>query len=316
MPQQDTSDVRDKIISFLRRKGPSLPVHIAGEINTSILFAGAFLSELLADKKVKTSNMRVGSSPLYFLPGQEYMVERFSHHLKSKERDAYELLKQKRFLKDEIQHPAIRVALREIRDFAIPFKKNNEIYWRYHSIPESEFQVQEEKRRITQEEPKKDIPPERITTRPEEKKEKLDIFDKKPEQKIEEEKTTIIFSKNIKRKEKKKEKPKKQAKKSLVDKKEEKFFGSVKEFLSKKEIEILEFESFGKTDLTLKIKDKEEKLLMAFNKKKIDEKDILKAHKKAQEKGLPYIILSLGEPSKSLYEFIGAIKNLSSIEKL
>ena len=59
-----------------------------------------------------------------------------------------------------------------------------------------------------------------------------------------------------------------------------------------------------------------EKLLVAYNKKRISELDILNAHKKASEKNLPYVILSLGETSKKLTSFIEAIKDLSGIEKI
>jgi len=34
-----------------KRRGPSLPVHIASETGLSMLFASAFLSELLSEKK-------------------------------------------------------------------------------------------------------------------------------------------------------------------------------------------------------------------------------------------------------------------------
>ena len=141
MPTQDTSQIKEKILFTLRRRGPCLPVHIASEIETSILFASAFLSELFSEKKTKMSYMKIGSSSLYFIPGQEYLLEKFSYHLKSKERDAFELLINHKFLVDSKQDPAIRVALRAIRDFAIPFKQGEEIIWRYFTIPESEFKL-------------------------------------------------------------------------------------------------------------------------------------------------------------------------------
>ncbi|MBD3354852.1 hypothetical protein GF361_02615, partial [Candidatus Woesearchaeota archaeon] len=144
MPTQDTSKIKEKIISFLRAKGPSLPVHIAKEIGTDTLFASAFLSELISDRKIKTSNMKVGSSSLHYLKGQEQKLENFSKHLNPREREAFELIKDNKFLKDSELQPVMRVAMRSIKDFAIPFKKNNEIYWRYFSVPESEFPEKEQ----------------------------------------------------------------------------------------------------------------------------------------------------------------------------
>ena len=75
--------------------------------------------------------------------------------------------------------------------------------------------------------------------------------------------------------------------------------------------------TFSKNELILKIKTGyEEKILIAYNKKRVNEKDIIKANKKASEFNLPYMILSLGEPLKKINELMTALRNLSSIEKL
>jgi len=226
MPAQDTSGIKEKMLLILQRRGPSLPVHIARETDLSILFASAFLSELASEKKIRISNMRVGSSPIYFIPGQEFMLQNFSQYLKSREKDAFILLKEKKILKDKEQEPAIRVALRVIKDFAVAFKKDDEIFWRYFLIPETEFKIKE-----------------KIEKKPvkEQKSKELDIFGKKK---------------------------KKQSKKRTSQKKDDKFFNKVKEFLSKKSIEILDIESFSKNELALHVKENnKEKLLVAYNKK-------------------------------------------------
>jgi len=287
MPTQDTLQLKEKIISILKKRGPSLPVHIANETQQSILFASAFLSELISERKIKTSFMRVGSSPLYLLPNQEHHLEKFADHLKSKEKDAFILLKQKKCLADSKQDPAIRVALRQIKDFAIPFKKNEEIFFRYFKIPESELSTPEVKMQKLKKE---------VQIKPLVESKELEIFDNPKTLK----KTT-----------------KKLVKKKISSKKTEKFFNIVKEFLSNKYIEILDIESFNKNDLILRVNsNNQEKLLIAYNKKRINESDIIKASKKAQESNLPYIILSLGGPLKKLDNLINAVKNLEMIEKL
>ena len=63
-------------------------------------------------------------------------------------------------------------------------------------------------------------------------------------------------------------------------------------------------------------KDKKEELLIAYNKKKISEDDIIKAHKKAKEADLPYSILNLSGIPKKMQETIDALKDISSIEKI
>ncbi|MFH1327203.1 MAG: hypothetical protein ABIH59_03695 [archaeon] len=301
MPQQDTTELKQKILNTLKIKGPSLPVHIAKETGLSILFSSAFLSELASDKEVKISNMKVGSSPVYFIPKHAPLLEKFSHHLKSKEKDAFELLRQKKFLKDQDQHPAIRVALRSIKDFAIPFEQDKEIIWRYFTINPEEYKTKEKKIFITKEKPTVII----TTT----------TTDKKPIDKPAQiQKDLNIFEKPRIKKIKPIKIPKS---KKTYSSKQDKFFNKVKETLNSKNIEIIGIEGFSKSDLILKIiHQNQEKLLMAFNKRRIDEKDIIKAHSKAQEHKLSYIILSLGEPSKKFQNTIEAIKNLSGIEKI
>jgi hypothetical protein len=58
-----------------------------------MLFASAFLSELLTEQKIKMTHMRVGSSPVYYIPGQEEGLEKYSTYLKSKEKEAYDFFK-------------------------------------------------------------------------------------------------------------------------------------------------------------------------------------------------------------------------------
>ncbi len=296
MPAQDTAQIKDKIISTLKIRGPSLPVHVATETNLSMLFTSVFLSELFSEKRIKMSNMKVGSSSIYFIPGHEPLLEKFSEHLKSKERDAFMLLRERKFLKDTEQEPAIRVALRQVKDFAIPFNKDNEVIWRYFKVNESEYA----------EEPKKEI------------QIKEEIKPKTtPITKIQQ---TTIITKPIPKPQKETHKtitPKKTKKETIVKKQNDKFFNKVKEFLSKNSTEILDIEDFNKNEIILKVKNNEkEQFLIAYNKKRINESDIIKAHKKSLEVGLPYTILSLGEIPKKLDDFLGAIKSLEKIEKI
>jgi hypothetical protein len=295
----DAAQIKRRIVSLINSNGPSLPVQIARDTGLSILFASAFLSELYNDKEIKMSHLRVGSSPLYFLEGQEAQLEKYSSYLKSKEKDAYALLKEKKILKDSEQHPAIRVALREIKDFAIPFEKNGEGYWKYFIGEEPEVVIE------VVEIPEKEIEAEPLAI--EVKEEIKEIVE------IKEEKETP-------KKETKTKKPKKEAKakKSAKEsKKDENFFNKIKEFLEKKKIEILDIKDFKNDEAVLKVKNKgEEELLFVFNKKKITEKELLKAYKKASEKNMKYSVLSLGETPKKLDELISAMKSLSDIGKI
>ena len=275
---QDASELKEKIILVFKRRGPSLPVHVAKETGLSILFASAFLSELLDEKRIRMSDMRVGSSPIYFISGQEIMLEKFSEHLKSKEKEAFLLIKEKKFLKDSEQEPAIRVALRAIKDFAVPFKKDDEIHWRYFNIPEKEFEELKIKKEIVKE----------------------------------------VKSKEKQTKTERIEKPRISNRKKSVNKRHNnKFLDKVKGFLSEKNADILEIISSNKSELILRVKiNSKEKILVAYNKKRITDIEIINAYKKSQKFGLPFLVMSLGDISKKLNELIEAIKVLSDIEKI
>ena len=129
---------KEKIIAVIRSSGPSYPGRIARATGLPPLFASAFLSELVAEKKLKLSNMKVGSSPLYFIDGQEKILENFVEYLNNREKEAFKLLKESQILEDEKQEPVIRVALRNIKDFALPItvKVDGEtkLFWKYFSL--------------------------------------------------------------------------------------------------------------------------------------------------------------------------------------
>ena len=367
MPTQDASHTREKILSILRMKGPTLPVFIAQDTGISMLFASAFLSELLSDKLVKMSHMRVGNSPVYYIPGQESQLERFSSYLKSKEKDAFLLLQEKKFLRDSEQTPAIRVALREIKDFAVPFRKDNETFWRYFTSKESELKhdvkpieehefvqakpkpfdkeerkigekmikdidikeiekIRKDKEKLEEKEEEKEIEEEieeeeyielPLPSLEKPKEEKKEEVGKKEEPIKEKKKEKPHKEKTEKTKPKEKTKPEKAQKKKTTQKQDDKFFNKIKEFLSKETIEILNIESFNKNEILLRIRSEgTEKLLVAYNKKKVLDTDIINANKKASQLNLKYVILSMGEPSKKLSSLIESAQNLDKIEKI
>lgn len=311
---QDTTQLKEKIIEFIRSNGPSLPVQIAKHTGLSILFASAFLSELFGEKRIRMSYLRVGSSPLYFLDEQEDQLEKFSQYLKSKNKEAFNLLKEKKILKDSEQHPAIRVALREIKDYAFSFHKDEEIFWRYFLFGEEEVRSYFEQG-INQE---KEIVPEKEIVekvQEEENKEKeqdmLNIFPEKKET-IEEIKKEITQKKKItKIKSSKNKSPKKN------DKKNENFFNKIKEFLNKKQVELLDIISFKNDEAIIRVnKSGIQEIFFFYNKKKITDKELLNSFKKIENNKLKHSIFFFGEPSKKIKELIDSIKNLSDLNQI
>ena len=118
-------ETKDKILSFVRQHGPSLPTRISKELGDNSFFVSAHLSELKALGKIKISNVKVGGgSPLYYIPGQEEMLQNFSNNLGEKEKKVYDLLKQKKVLRDSELVPVFRAAVRSIKDYAVLLNVN------------------------------------------------------------------------------------------------------------------------------------------------------------------------------------------------
>ncbi|MBW2971773.1 hypothetical protein KY359_01935 [Candidatus Woesearchaeota archaeon] len=137
-------DHREKLINIVKEHGPLLPAQINKEMRTNVLFASAMLAEMVDSKKLKLSSMKVGGSPLYYCEGQEHLLERFSDRLGSQESKAFNLLKGVKVLRDRDQDPQVRVALREIKDFAVPLEVTangySDLFWKYYLVSDGDAQ--------------------------------------------------------------------------------------------------------------------------------------------------------------------------------
>lgn len=271
----DIGQKKKQIITLLESSGPSIPVRIAKTIGMDPVFASAILSELLNSKDIKMSHMRVGSSPFYLLEGQEKMLEEEVENLKSAEKEAYLKLKKEKVLIDEKESPMIRVALRTIKDFAIPFKLNEKIFWRYTFATEDEIK---EKLNPKKEEPLKEKEPQ---------KEEVERQEKQAKEKEEDKKIEPIFSNE--------EKPE--------------FLNEVKEFLKDKNIEFLEEIKTEKKEIVARINIKTTLgninfLLIAKNKQTLTKEEINSAMQQAIYNNTPCLILIRKEPTTTIKKIL------------
>ncbi len=303
----ETNQTKKKILEILEEKGPSLPINIAKQIGMNSLFISAFLSELTSEKRIKTSSLKVGGSPLYYLEGQEEQLEPFYKYMHPKEAETFLLLKKNKILKDNLQEPATRVALRSIRDFAIGFKQNEEIYWRHHIIPEEEaikiinpLPVS----KITIKSPKQKIKISKENISEPEKKDSPDkedskSFIKKSLNKIDKEFQNPLISED------KKSKPKSD------------FINKTICFLKENNLEIKKEEDYKAKEYNCIIQIKSQLGLINFltqakDKKTITETDMKKLLSNSQKIPLPAFLLYTGTISKKAQEYI---ENYSSILK-
>ncbi len=293
---ENLNDKKQIILRIIKTKGPCLPTHLTSETGLSILFAGAFLSELASDKKIKMTNMKVGGSPLYYLPGQENMLEKFYIYLNSVEKEAFTLLRQKKILGDEKMPPRIRVALRALRDFAIPFRNtNNKLFWRYYLFNEAEAKKLIFKKYKLEKSKKKEIKQEKIIETKTEITEKplLELPNSKP------------VTKKLKRKTKEKSE----------------FVNMIIAFLQRKSLEIIEEINFKKKEYEAKISvntqiGKQQFLCIAKDKKRITDNDFNLAHQKGNNMKLPVLFISPGEPNKKAQSWLKNWKNLVVFQRI
>ena len=281
----EVKETAEKIIKILKENGPSLPIRLSKELGISSLFISAFLSELADEKRIKISNLKVGGSPLYFLNGQEEKLESFYKYLHPKEAEAFLLLKKNKILKDSEQAPAIRVALRSIRDFAIGFKKNEEIYWKYVLVPKEEAENILEPKKI--------------------KKEK-EIIRPAIKRKGNYEFQNPLIIKPLKQK---KQKPKSEFVSKIID------------FINNNGLKIIEEREYKAKEYNCIIEIRSELGIIRFltrakDKKTISETDFKKLLSKAQSVPLPAFMIYTEEISKKAKEFLKKYSSILKAKKL
>jgi len=316
-------ELKSKILSFIQRNGPSIPVHISKEIRENMIFTGAVLSELISNKKLMVSTAKIGGSPVYYIQGQEYRLSQVLYpYLKDVYKKVYDLLKEKVILKDKELEPWQRVALRELKDFAVMLMlQDGEIFWKWYLTPDDDAEVMIKKHIGFIDEPKGDSAG-HVNDNPEQLKEKpLDAFEKKlpdipsinPSEKdivkIEEAVEKITGMKpNPKERIKRthiERKPKEEEKQQTLAK--ELDVGFLSQFFKNKRIMISSQKQISKKEISFTGEISSNiglmKVFVKFkDKKKISDSDFITAHNEAGK--MPLYFVSSGELTKKAEDYI------------
>ena len=277
--------IEQQILNNVRMIGPVLPLQIAKAIGRDLLFSGAILSQLVSKKMISISYAKIGGSPVYYFKGQEPKLSMLYSNLPLKEKEAYNLLKEKKILMDSKQEPSIRVALRNLKDFASPFKANigekEELFWKWYVATDNEinalFGNKEEQEKISKPEVKVEA--------------EIKIEKPKREEKIEQKKIEI-----------------KQKRLEVEDD----FLKNISAYLEANKIEVLEEQIVKKKkeiDMIVKVPSNVGELyyfVAARNKKNVSDGDVSLAYHKGQEKKLPVLFLSPGKLSKKADGYINS----------
>jgi len=288
----------DQVIRIVATKGPLLPIQISKELGCNTLVAGALLSQLVEQKRVFVSSIKIGGSPLYYVNEQKYKLQDFAKYLNEKDKRTYELLRQKKILRDSEQPPLIRVSLRAVKDFAIPlevtFGDVKEIFWKWYLLSDDDA------RELIRQHLKIDE-----KTRERQKNEE----EKKEEKAIEKPLSTFVS-----KEEQKTVEPKEQ--KATTDS----FLSEITNFLKSKGITIKNFEIKKKNseiELTLIVPSavgQIEYYCKAKDKKRVDEGDISSTYLQGQLKRLPAMLLTRGEMTKKAKELVAKDIKISVIK--
>ena len=141
---QEDNKISQKVLEIVRLKGPVIPTQVSSDLGTTSLLVSAVLSELVSNSTLKISSVKVGGTPLYYAPGQEEKLQNYTKYLHEKEVKAYGMLKSDRVLQDSLLEPVVRVALRNIKDFAVPIRVsdsgNVELFWKWYLLPNAEVE--------------------------------------------------------------------------------------------------------------------------------------------------------------------------------
>lgn len=302
--------LKDNVLQYVKENGPLLPVNIAKFISsqnnnqqmqvsakllsTHTIFAGALLSEMIANKLIKVTNAKIGSSPVYYMAGQEPKLVMLRDHLSERPKMAFDALKEHLVLRDKDCEPWLRVALREIKDFAFPLNvvisNEVEIFWKWYLLTDKEAEphIDTILNGAREEAKQEQLPIER----PEEKIMQLE----KPAEAVQEIQQPLIVQKE------KKKKPQKSAEEKKAA--SSRFHDEVHAFLKKNRIEVHKEQEIKKgKDYLFFVKLPSplgtlNYLLYAKDKNKISDADITLAHTEAQHHNLPLIFVSPGEMSK------------------
>ncbi len=134
---------KEDLLNALKQHGPLIPMDIRKYLGKGdSITIGAALSELAQYNQIRITNVKKGGSPFYYVSGQEHKLQELSQYLNEKDRRTYELLKEKKVVRDKTQEPLTRVSLRMIKDFSKPVnvdtRDGEEIFWKWYLLSDEE----------------------------------------------------------------------------------------------------------------------------------------------------------------------------------
>jgi hypothetical protein len=134
-------DYRERILELIK-VSPVQPTGLGKILGKDSLMASAMLSEMSSKGLLKISNLKVGSSPLYYSQDHPEHLLNYMESMNEKDRRAADLLKEKKVVQDDALSPLQKVCMRSIKDFALPLEvtlnESKIIFWKWFLISDEE----------------------------------------------------------------------------------------------------------------------------------------------------------------------------------
>lgn len=285
---------KEDVLQAAKIKGYVIPSDLSKQFTVDTFIMGAVLSDLVSEKKLFVSTVKIGGSPVYYAPEAREKLQELFKYLNEKDKQTYQLLQEKIVLADTAQTPLVRVSLRNIKDFSKPIEVtaqgSTQLFWKWYLATDDEVNKKIHSFLSPQEavhekiELKKEIKKEIIQEKQEIKQEiKSDIVQEVPAKKIK----------------------KREQQQSLSVIPDDVFVQSVSSFFSQKAITLSDIiiVKKGEIDCVVHIPSSVGTIdyyCKAKNKKKCTEGEIANAFIAAQLKKLPALFLTTGEIPKKL----------------
>jgi len=304
-------DYRERVLQLARKK-PVLPSEIAKALETNSILAGAMLSELSSKGHLKVSTIKVGGSPLYYVPGNESQLLDYTSSLNEKDRRTLDKLKDEQVIREQTTDPLTRVSLAQLKDFAYPlivqYDDKQERFYKWFALSDADAEGYIRTQLGMEEQPKSEdivAEPETPKAQTQEHTEQSEHTTKEPAQEKPE------TPKETKAPPKQKTQKPKQSKPADTS-----FWDALAAYFKKHNIDIDEKTMNKKNDFDLILRvptplGNMQYYCKAHSKKRINDGDLSSAYVKGQMHKLPVIFLTDGDLTKKAQELEGQLKGFT-----
>jgi len=133
---------KEDVLQAAKIKGYVIPSDLSKQFTVDTFIMGAVLSDLVSEKKLFVSTVKIGGSPVYYAPEAREKLQELFKYLNEKDKQTYQLLQERLVLVDTAQTPLVRVSLRSIKDFSKPIEVTaqgtTQLFWKWYLATDDE----------------------------------------------------------------------------------------------------------------------------------------------------------------------------------